>query len=68
VRRNNWEEIRDIHDRLQSFALAFDNDLKEREKAEQEDTAGVVTQSTSSDGGTREHKRNLKKVTSRSFT
>jgi hypothetical protein len=37
VRRNNWEEICDIHDRLQSFAVAFDNDLKERvEKAEQE--------------------------------
>jgi hypothetical protein len=37
VRRNNWEEICDIHDRVQSFAVAFDNDLKERvEKAEQE--------------------------------
>ena len=37
VRRNNWEAICDIHDRLQSFAVAFDNDLKERiEKAEQE--------------------------------
>jgi hypothetical protein len=37
VRRNNWEEICDIHDRLHSFAVAFDNDLKERvEKVEQE--------------------------------
>jgi hypothetical protein len=37
VRRNNWEEICDIHDRLQSFAVAFDNDLKERvENVEQE--------------------------------
>jgi hypothetical protein len=37
VRRNNWEEICDIHDRLQTFAVAFDNDLKERvETAEQE--------------------------------
>ncbi len=37
VRRNNWEEICDIHDRLQSFMVAFDNELKERiEKAEHE--------------------------------
>lgn len=37
VRRNDYEEICEIHDRMQSFAEAFDNELKERiEKAEKE--------------------------------
>jgi predicted nuclease with TOPRIM domain len=37
VRRNDFEEICEIHDRMQSFAEAFDNELKERiEKAEKE--------------------------------
>jgi hypothetical protein len=37
VRRNEWEEICSIHDRMHTFAEAFDNDLKERiQKTEQE--------------------------------
>jgi archaellum component FlaC len=37
VRRNNYEEICEIHGRMQSFAEAFGNDLKEQvEKAERE--------------------------------
>ncbi|KAE9373762.1 hypothetical protein N431DRAFT_338685 [Stipitochalara longipes BDJ] len=37
VRRNDWEEICVVHDRMHSFAEAFDNDLRERiEKAELE--------------------------------
>lgn len=37
VRRNSWEDICEIHDRMQSFAEAFDTDFKEKvEKAEKE--------------------------------
>jgi hypothetical protein len=37
VRRNNHEEVCEIHDRMHSFAQAFDNDFKERlEKAEKD--------------------------------
>jgi len=37
VRRNSWEDICEIHDRMQSFAEAFDNDFKEKvAKAEKE--------------------------------
>jgi hypothetical protein len=37
VRRNSWEDICEIRDRMQTFAEAFDNDFKEKvEKAEKE--------------------------------
>jgi hypothetical protein len=37
VRRNSWDDICEIHDRMQTFAEAFDNDFKEKvEKAEKE--------------------------------
>ena len=36
VRRNDWEEIRAVHEKTHSFAKAFDNDFRERiEKAEE---------------------------------
>ncbi|PMD41220.1 hypothetical protein L207DRAFT_527871 [Hyaloscypha variabilis F] len=37
VRRNDWEEIRAVHEKTHSFAKTFDNDFRERiEKAEEE--------------------------------